>query len=132
MARASPWSPDQPTVRGEEHEELVVLRDLDGLVGGDVVGRGVEQPRTLQHAGGIGEPDGVPVGLDLAGCGPAGAGATVEVFEGGRVQEQGFERHTINLILPFRYCEKGAFGDEGVERKIPFARRRRKAMTAMS
>jgi hypothetical protein len=29
--------------RGEEDEELVVLGDLDGLFGGDVVGRGVEE-----------------------------------------------------------------------------------------
>ena len=28
---------------GEEHEELEVLGDLDGLFGGDVVGRGVEE-----------------------------------------------------------------------------------------
>lgn len=78
--------------RGKEDEELVALGDLDGLVGGDVVGRGVQQLRALEHAGGIGEPDGVPVGLDLAGSGPAGAGAAVEVFEGGRVQEQRLER----------------------------------------
>src|SRR6185437_10491725 len=116
---------------GEEHQELVALGDLDGLVGGDVVGRGVEQPRTLQHAGGIGEPDGVPVGLDLAGRGPAGAGAAVEVLERGRIQEQGFKRHTINLILPFRYGEK-ARNDAGVERKIPLARRIRKTMTTTS
>ena len=29
--------------RGEEHQELVVLADLDGLLGGDVVRRRVEQ-----------------------------------------------------------------------------------------
>ena len=75
---------------GEEHEELVVLGDLDGLVRGDVVGRGVQQLRALEHAGGIGEPDGVPVGLDLAGSGPAGAGTTVKVLKGGRIQEQMF------------------------------------------
>ena len=74
--------------RGEEDEELVALGDLDGLVGGDVVRRGVEELRAFEHAGGIGEPDGVPVRLDFADCGPARACAAVEVFKGGRVQEQ--------------------------------------------
>ena len=57
--------------RGEEDQELKALRELDGLFRGDVVRRCVKELRTLQHTGGIGEPDRIPVGLDLAGCGPA-------------------------------------------------------------
>ncbi len=87
---------------GEEDEELVALGDLDGLVRRDVVRRGVEKPRALEHAGGIGEPDGVPVGLDLAGCGPAGAGAAVKVFKGGRVQEAVFSVASCNLHFTIR------------------------------
>ncbi len=74
---------------GEEHQELVALGDLDGLVRGDVVRGRVEEARAFQQAGGIGEPDGVPVGLDFADSGPAGACAAIEVFKGGRIEEQG-------------------------------------------
>ena len=86
---------------GEEDEEFVVLEDLDDFLPGDVVGGGVEQARALQHSGRIGEPDGVPVGLDLAGRGPAGAGATVELLKGGRVQEEGLKRHTNLQVYHF-------------------------------
>ena len=47
--------------RGEEDQELVILADLDGLVGGDVVRRGVQQARALKKAGRIGEPHRVPI-----------------------------------------------------------------------
>ena len=95
-----------PSHRGsKQHQELVVFADLDRLLGGDVVGRRVEQPRTLKQAGRIGEPDRVPVGLDLA-CGrPARTGAAVEVLEGRRVEEECFQRHghlfnsTIRAVL---------------------------------
>jgi len=85
--------------RGEEDEELVTLGDLDGLFGGDVMRRSIEEARAFEHTGRIGEPDWIPVGLDLAGCGPAGAGAAIKVLEGGRVQEQCLKRH--GLILHF-------------------------------
>ncbi len=78
--------------RGEEHQELVAFGDLDGLFGRDVVRRGVEKAGALEHAGGVGEPDGIPVGLDLADGGPAGACAAIEVFKGGRIEEQSLER----------------------------------------
>ena len=73
--------------RGEEHQELVVLANVDCLLGGDVVRRSVQQTRALEHAGGVSEPDGVPIGLNLARCGPARTRAAVEIFEGGRVQK---------------------------------------------
>ena len=73
---------------GEEYKEVEALGDFNGLVCGDVVWRGVEELRTLEHAGGVGQPDRIPVRLDLAGSGPAGTGAAVKVFEGGRIQEQ--------------------------------------------
>jgi len=56
---------------GKEDEEFEVFADFNGLRRGDVMGRGIEDARPLEHAGGICEPDGVPVGLNLAGCGPA-------------------------------------------------------------
>ena len=57
------------------------------------MGRGIEHTRTLEQAGRVGEPDGVPVGFNLARCGPARARATVEVFKRGRVQEKSFQGH---------------------------------------
>ena len=70
---------------GEENEELVVFADLDRLAPVDFVGRGVDEAAAGDHAGGIGEPNGIPVGLDFAGGGPARACATVEIFEARRV-----------------------------------------------
>ena len=35
--------------RGEQHQELVVLADLDGLFGRDVMRRGIQQARALQQ-----------------------------------------------------------------------------------
>ena len=57
-----------------------------------MVWRSIHQARTLQHSGGIRQPDRVPIGLDLTGCRPAAAGATVKLFKGGRVQEQRLQR----------------------------------------
>ncbi len=92
-----------PSHRGsEEHKELVALADLDGLLGGDVVGRCVEHPRTLKQAGRIGEPDRVPVGLDLACRRPTRAGAAVEVLKGGRVEEDCFQWHGHQLNSTIR------------------------------
>jgi len=79
--------------RGEEYEEFVAFADLDGLGGADVVRRSVEQVRAFEQTGGIGEPDGIPVRLDFAGSGPTGTGATIEVLEGGRIEEEGLEWH---------------------------------------
>ena len=73
---------------GEEDEELVVFGDFDGLGGGDVVGRGVKEAGAFEHACGIGEPDGIPIRLDLAGGWPAGACAPIKVLEGGRVEQK--------------------------------------------
>src|SRR5882757_10358691 len=76
--------------RGEEDEEFIALSDLDRLFRRDVVGRGVQELRAFQHSCGIGEPDGVPVRLDLAGSGPAGAGTAVKILERGRIEKQRF------------------------------------------
>src|ERR1700744_4341085 len=99
--------------RGEEDEEVEVFGDLDGFIRGDVVGRGIEELRSFEHASGIGEPDGVPVGLDLAGGWPTGAGATVKIFKGGRIEKQRLKRHGQLLILPFRYWVKFVFWGSG-------------------
>jgi hypothetical protein len=79
--------------RGEEDEELVVLTDPDGLVGGDVVRWRIEQARSFKEACGIGEPDGVPVGFNLPCCGPARTCAAIEVFKRRGIEEEGFQRH---------------------------------------
>ena len=86
---------------GEEDEELVVLQDVNDILPVEVVGRSVDQAGTLKHAGGIGEPDRVPVGLDLAGCGPAAAGAAIELFKGGGVEEQCLQRrcHSFHFTI---------------------------------
>ena len=86
---------------GEEDEELVVLEDADDVRPTQVVGRSVDQARPLQHARGIGEPDRVPVGLDLACGGPAAACAAIELLKGGRVEEEGLQRlrHCSNFTI---------------------------------
>ncbi len=101
--------------RGKQYEELVAFGDLDGLFGGDVVRRSVEQARTFQQAGGVGQPDGVPVRLNLADSGPAGACAAVEVFKGGRIQEQGLQRHGHGYVQ--FYHSRAVIGGERVPGK---------------
>ena len=107
---------------GEEDEELVVLQDADDVLPAEVVGRSVDQARSLQHSGGIGEPDGIPVGLDLAGGGPAAAGATVKLFKGRRIQEQRLQRHTDLQVYHFAkgfggFCRSAGRGS-GQDREI--------------
>ena len=79
--------------RGEEYQELVVLADLDGFVGGDVVRGRIEKAGTLKQACRVCEPDGVPIGLDFARGGPARTRASVKVLKRGGIQEQRLQRH---------------------------------------
>jgi hypothetical protein len=72
---------------GVEHQQLELLGHLDGLLDGDFVGRRVDHLAVGQHAGGIAEPHGIPIGFDLAGSWPARAGATIEAFKGRRIQK---------------------------------------------
>ena len=82
IAAASLMSPWKPGSAGKQHQEFVVLADLDGLFRAHVVRRSIEQPRAFQHSGRIGEPYRIPVGLDFTGGRPARTGATVIVLEG--------------------------------------------------
>ena len=84
---------------GEQHQELVIFGDVDGLFGGNVVRRSVEQACALEHSGRIRKPDRVPVGFDFTGGRPARAGATVEILKRGRVQQKCFQRHMGELLI---------------------------------
>src|ERR1700730_9171197 len=66
---------------GKQNQEFVVFANLHSLLPVDVVWRGVEQTTPGNHAGGIGEPNGIPIGFDLAGCRPTGACSAVEIFK---------------------------------------------------
>ena len=68
---------------------------LDRLLDGDLVGRGVHDFAVGQHPGGIAEPDGIPVGFNLAGRGPARTGAPIETLERRGIQEQRLQRHRL-------------------------------------
>ncbi len=72
---------------GEQQQDLILLGELNRLLGGDVVRWSVQQARTFQHSSRIGEPDRVPVGLNLSGSGPARTGSSIKVFERRRIQE---------------------------------------------
>ena len=63
------------------------------------MGVGVEQTRALQHAGGVGQPHRVPVGLDLTGRGPAGTGTAVEILKRRRIQEERLKRHSFSFLV---------------------------------
>src|SRR5271157_6501769 len=62
-----------------------------------MVRRSVEHARAFQHAGWVGKPDRIPIGLDLAGRRPARTGAAVVVFERRWVQEKRLQRHNREL-----------------------------------
>ena len=81
----------------EQHDELVILGGSNDLSRSDVVRRAIEQAAARQHASGIGEPNRIPVGLDLARGGPARAGASIEFLETRRVQGTAFSSRTASI-----------------------------------
>src|ERR1700682_1960743 len=78
----------EPHGGGEQNEELILFADLDGLLPIDLGRRGVKQAAARNHAGGAGQPNRVPVGLDLAGCGPPRNSTAVEILKAWRIQQQ--------------------------------------------
>src|ERR1700683_5325378 len=71
----------KPRSRGKQNQKLVVLGNLNRLLRRNVVRRRIQKPRPLQHPRRISQPHGVPKRFYLAGGGPTGTGAAVEVFE---------------------------------------------------
>ncbi len=78
-------SESKPTVEVKRTRNFVVFADFDRLAPVDFVGRGVDDSAAGNQAGGIGEPNGIPIRFDLAGCGPTRACAAVEIFEARRI-----------------------------------------------
>src|ERR1700722_3570867 len=70
---------------GKQNEEFVVFANLHGLLPVDLVRRGVEQTTSRNHSSWIGEPNGIPIRFDLAGCGPTRTCAAVEILKTRRV-----------------------------------------------
>src|SRR5580658_4218364 len=75
---------------GKQHQELIIAGDVDSLFCGHVMRRGIEQTRTLQHSGRVGEPDRVPIAFNFASSRPTRAGSSVKILEGRGIQKQGF------------------------------------------
>ncbi len=71
--------------RGEQNQEFIVLANVDGLLPIDFVRGSVQQTAAGDHPGGIREPYGVPVGLNLARRGPPRTSPAVEILETRRV-----------------------------------------------
>ena len=85
---------------GEQHEQFEILGHLDGLRDGDLVRRRVHHFAVGEHAGGIAQPYGIPVGLDFARGRPAGAGAAIEPFKRRRIQKQCSHLHLQSNEFP--------------------------------
>jgi len=56
---------------GKEHQKLIVPDKFYGLLGGHLMRGSIQQARTGQHAGRIGQPNWIPVRLNFASGGPA-------------------------------------------------------------
>src|SRR5208282_556466 len=80
----------KPDRGSKQDEEFVVLANLDSLPPVDPMRRGVHQPATGNQSGRIRQPDGVPVGLNLARRRPARTCPAVEVLKTWRVQQHRF------------------------------------------
>src|ERR1700730_1588798 len=78
----------EPYGRGEQNEKFIIFANLNGLLPIDFGRRGVKQAAARNHSGGVGQPNRVPVGLDLAGCGPPRTSSAVEIFKARRIQQQ--------------------------------------------
>ena len=74
---------------GIKQQELIFLGNFDGFVGRDMVRRGIEQARSLQHTSRIRKPYRIPVRLDFASSRPARSCAAIKILKRGWVQEQG-------------------------------------------
>ena len=85
---------------GEQHHKLVVLRDLHYFRWGGVPRRRIQQSAALQHSGGISQPDGIPVGLDLASGGPTGPRAAVKLLESSADSKTKSSLQTACTITP--------------------------------
>ncbi len=113
---------------GEQDKELIVLADLDGFLGGDVMRRRIQHSRALQKAGRVGQPYRVPVGFNLAGCGPARTRPTVKILKRRWVQEECFQGHrhpfnsTIQADFPADFCGllqgAGSLGGTGHRKQV--------------
>src|SRR5258708_20293979 len=82
---------------GEQHEELIVLRDLDGLFTREVVRWGVKEARSFEHTGRISQPHGIPIRLNFTRSGPPRPSASVEILKRRRIQKQRCQRHALSL-----------------------------------
>src|SRR5260370_22576297 len=93
---------------GEQHQELIVLRDLDGLFTREVVRWGVKQACPFKHTGRISQPHRISVRLNLTRSGPPRSSASVEILKRRRIQKQRRQRHTLSLKDSRLACQVGS------------------------
>src|SRR5258707_2106961 len=82
---------------GEQHQELIVLRDLNGLFTREVMRWGVKEARSFEHTGRISQPHGIPIRLNFTRSGPPRPSASVEILKRRRIQRQRCQRHALSL-----------------------------------
>src|SRR5262245_30075920 len=72
-------------MRSKEYDEIVLYGDLRRLFRADVMRGCIEQSgnsaQVADHCRGIGEPDGIPITLDLSRRRPTRTGAAIELFK---------------------------------------------------
>src|SRR5258707_15250138 len=93
---------------GEQHQELIVLRDLNGLFTREVMRWGVKEARSFEHTGRISQPHGIPIRLNFTRSGPPRPSASVEILKRRRIQKQRRQRHTLSLKDLRLACQVGS------------------------
>src|SRR5215813_335629 len=81
-----------------KNQKFVALADFDCLLPVDLMWRGVQQPAPGNQSCRIGQPNRIPIGLNLARRGPPRTGPAVEVLKARRIHQQSL--HYIRHSAP--------------------------------
>src|SRR6266853_1813059 len=85
----------------EQHQEFVVFADFNGLLPIDLGRASVHQAAARNHAGRVGQPNGIPIGFDLARRGPPRTRSAIEILKTRRIQQQSLHhiRHSSPSVI---------------------------------
>src|SRR5262249_36927784 len=77
----------KPRSAGEQHDEIVVGGDLNGLFGTNAMRWSIKQAGLRYHCRRVGKPDRIPIGLNFTCCWPSGTSTSIKSLEGWGIQQ---------------------------------------------
>jgi hypothetical protein len=98
---------------GEDDNEIVLGSDASRLFRAESMGRPIQKATLADQAGRVGEPCGIPEGSGFARCRVTRTRPPVEIFKGGRIQEQ-----SLHFDCPYSGDDSELFLFDGQNKKI--------------